>query len=271
MLPLATLAPASAMGALLACTTVPLLPALANNPTHVFSVGYGLAAAAAGAACLAAGAGAGVATTSVSSLAAWGLVAYGVRLAAFLAWRQRAWPEWKERAAKSPEARAKNVLAPVLGCGVFYALMCSPALWALRGGGIADASALAVAGVAIQWAGLLLEAMADTVKSACKLKDKDAYVSVFPFSVVRHPNYAGEILHWVGLFLAGLPVMVGLGGGVAAVMGRLVPAALGLIGIVGLMLSVTPRLDSKQADKYGEDAAYKSYAERTKMLVPFFY
>ena len=35
--------------------------------------------------------------------------------------------------------------------------------------------------------------------------------------------------------------------------------------------SVTPRLDSKQADKYGEDAAYKSYAERTKMLVPFFY
>ena len=79
----------------------------------------------------------------MSSLAAWGLVAYGVRLAAFLAWRQRAWPEWKERAAKSPEARAKNVLAPVLGCGVFYALMCSPALWALRGGGIADASALA--------------------------------------------------------------------------------------------------------------------------------
>lgn len=188
------------------------------------------------------------------------------------AWRQRAWPEWNKRVANSPEAKANNQAVPIVACGTLYALMCSPALWALRGASVTDASTVALVGVAVQWFGLVLEAVADTTKARHKMASADAgYCSSGVYSVVRHPNYTGEILAWVGVFLAGLPAMVSLGGGAVGVVARVLPAALGLAGIVGLMLRVTPKLDAKQADKYGDDLQYASYVQRTKMLLPGIY
>jgi steroid 5-alpha reductase family enzyme len=236
----------------------------------VFSVGYGLSSAAAGAAMLASGAaGAG----PVALAAGGGLVAYGLRLAAFLYWRQNAWPEWKERAAKAPEARAKNLLAPVLGCSALYCLMCSPALWLLRAGAGAGGSLppLALLGVAVQWVGLALEGVADYQKSAHKAAAPDSWCSSGLFSTLRHPNYLGEILHWGGLFVAGLPAALGSGGGLAGAAGRVVPAALGVLGITSLMLRVTPRLDQRQAEKYGDRPGYPEYIASTSMLVPKLY
>ena len=37
------------------------------------------------------------------------------------------------------------------------------------------------------------------------------------------------------------------------------------------MLRVTPRLDARQAEKYGERPGYAEYATSTKMLVPGVY
>ena len=258
-----------ALGALWGVCVVPLLPTLAGNPTWVFSVGYGLSSAAAGAALLASGA-----VFGPAAAAAGGLVAYGARLAGFLYWRQNAWPEWKQRASKAPEARAKNLLAPVLGCSLFYALMCSPALWLLRAGeALAGVGypALAWGGVAVQWFGLVLEGVADYQKSASKAAEPDTWCAGGLYSALRHPNYAGEILHWVGLFTAGLPAALGSGGGLVGAAGRLVPSALGALGITMLMLRVTPRLDKRQADKYGDQPGYTEYTASTKMLVPGLY
>ena len=265
------LAAPGALAALWGVCVVPLLPTLAGNPSWVFSVGYGLSSAAAGAAVLASGA---VGAGPVAAAAGGGLVAYGLRLAAFLYWRQNAWPEWKERAAKAPEARAKNLLAPVLGCSALYCLMCSPALWLLRAGagaGGASLPPLALFGVAVQWAGLVIEGVADYQKSAHKAAAPKSWCSSGLYSALRHPNYLGEILHWGGLFVAGLPAALSAGGGPAGVAGRLVPAALGWFGITSLMLRVTPRLDQRQAEKYGDQPGYAEYVASTSMLVPKVY
>lgn len=265
---LASLAPVPALGALFGICTLPLLPTLANNPTWVFSVGYGLSAAAAGIAILVSGA---AVAGGVSTAAAAGLVIYGLRLAGFLYWRQNNWAEWNKRAMESPEAKAKNLLLPVLSCGAFYCLMCSPALWLLRCGEADTFTSVAVVGASVQWVGLILEAVSDYQKSTHKLAEPDTWCSSGVFSVIRHPNYLGEILHWIGLFMAGLPSMIAGGYGIEGVGGRLVPAILGLVGIVGLMLSVTPKLDSKQADKYGKEDSYEAYIASTKMLIPGVY
>lgn len=268
MMSLVDVAPIQALAVLLGINTIPLLPTLANNPTWVFSVGYGLSAATAGVAFLLSGA---ASAGGVTTVAAAGLVAYGIRLASFLYWRQNNWAEWKQRAMESPEAKAKNLLGPVLSCGAFYCLMCSPTLWMLRCGTSGAYLSFAIAGVAIQWVGLLIEGIADYQKSAHKSENPETWCSSGLFSIVRHPNYLGEILHWVGLFLAGLPSMLIGGGDIAGIAGRLVPALLGVLGIAGLMLSVTPKLDSKQADKYGKEDGYAAYTASTKMLIPGLY
>ena len=60
----------------------------------------------------------------------------------------------------------------------------------------------------IQWLGLLIwvlgfliEVVSDTQKSKFNKKNKGAFIDVGLWKYIRHPNYLGEIIIWLGIFV----------------------------------------------------------------------
>ena len=175
-----------------------------------------------------------------------------------------------------------------LGVSLLYAFMVSPALFALRGsssssssvgGGAVPGSSAAVAVqsacAALAAIGMVLEAVADQHKYVAKRRingagtgaGDDGIKFVGPVSwsyrLCRHPNYLGEILHWVGLFGVGC---VSFGDSPTA----WVTGVLGLWGILGIMFGASSRLDKKQSEKYGGLAAYEEWRGRVRWsVIPF--
>ncbi|KAJ1461134.1 hypothetical protein M885DRAFT_507757 [Pelagophyceae sp. CCMP2097] len=195
---------------------------------------------------------------------------YGFRLAGYLLKRQLDVPDIAERLRafdKTPYLKRLPLIASV---AIFYAMMCSPVLYALRSpvppGTVQHA--VAVAGCACAYAGAAIEAVADQQKSMLKAT---AIATSAPgtfhgpsggvYSKCRHPNYAGEVLFWFGLFLGGVP---SFGWQVLPY----VTGTLGLFGITSIMLSATKRLDAKQADKYGGQPSFEVWKKKTGALLP---
>ena len=120
----------------------------------------------------------------------------------------------------------------------------------------------AIAGVALWFVGLLVEAVSDSQKSAFKGKDENRgrFVSNGLWRYSRHPNYFGEMLVWWGLFVYAVPFLDG-----AAFV-----VAIGPIFITVLLLFVSgiPLLEKSAEARYGADPAYREYKRRTSILVP---
>ena len=118
---------------------------------------------------------------------------YGIRLNAFLLYRELFLPP--EVHQMSPrdatlEERLKR-LPVILGCSLLYYGMAAPlrvtALKAPPPGGAAAAA------VAAAFAGFGIAALGDAVKSFVKARRGAGHlVTVFPFNLLRHPNYTGE-------------------------------------------------------------------------------
>jgi len=122
--------------------------------------------------------------------------------------------------------------------------------------------AWAIAGVAVWFTGLLIEAAADAQKSAFKADDanRGRFITSGLWRYSRHPNYFGEILVWWGLFVYTVPALDGAAFAVVA----------GPLFITLLLLFVTgiPLLERSADEKYGDDPAYRDYKRRTSILVP---
>ena len=276
----AALASSCAFPALWAFAAVPCCLAFVN-PVYVFSVGYGLSVAAQAAGIAAMLHLSGVWVPAVLSLHLAGAVFSGVRLGAFLYHRSVTWTEWNARAKNAPEANARSApqkIGVVAACSLLYAMMCSPMLWHAQVANVVPGAWMPVtyAGLALQWAGALLEAVADHQKSAHKRKKSapgDALSSsddVHPwcdaglYKTCRHPNYLGELVFWFGLFLAGVPAMATRGWWSFA------PAVLGLAFIAKLMTSQCLKQDEKQKARYENDQAYAAWVNESGSLFPKF-
>ena len=53
--------------------------------------------------------------------------------------------------------------------------------------------------LSVAFCGLLLEALSDEQKLAAKAENPEMPVTAGLFSIIRHPNYLGEILFWLGV------------------------------------------------------------------------
>jgi steroid 5-alpha reductase family enzyme len=120
----------------------------------------------------------------------------------------------------------------------------------------------AVAGAAIWFIGLLIEAAADAQKSAFKAKNanRGRFITSGLWRYSRHPNYFGEMLVWWGLFVFAVPFLDGAA--FAVVIGPV------FITLLLLFVSGIPPLERSAEAKYGEDPAYREYKRRTSILVP---
>lgn len=268
--------PAAAMTALASPAARSSIPALAGvgglvivpltlyRQAYAFSVGYGLSVAAMGAALLAAFK---PASSSLVALHTGCLAVYGVRLGLHLLVREQTVPE-KAAQLKAMDRTPRLKRVPfAASVSLLYAMMASPALFALQNPAAVAGSAVAAAGVALQWGGCALEAVADTQKLLAKRGAAPGAAWRGPsggaYAFSRHPNYLGEVLFWTGTFVGGAPAF-------GARPAPWIAGGLGLASILSIMLGATKRLEAKQKEKYGGDKAYEAWVARTAPLLgPF--
>lgn len=109
--------------------------------------------------------------------------------------------------------------------------------------------------------GLLLESVADLEKFVFKMKGKGKWCCTGLWSWSRHPNYAGELLVWWGLFAVCASSFGGTWRWVALV-GPL------FITFLLLFLSGVPILEHSADQRYWSDPDYQTYKSSTSLLLP---
>lgn len=116
------------------------------------------------------------------------------------------------------------------------------------------------AGILIWLAGFLTEAVADHQKFIFKKKNPNSWIQSGLWKYSRHPNYFGEIVCWIGVFIYAMPGLRGLG--------WLSIASPVFVTVLLLYVSGIPLLEKKYDEKYGKNPDYAEYKERTSILVP---
>jgi steroid 5-alpha reductase family enzyme len=119
-------------------------------------------------------------------------------------------------------------------------------------------------GLAIWVIGFLMEVIADFQKRQFKKNaaNKGRFIQTGLWSKSRHPNYFGEILIWIGVFIISIPVLQGFQW----------IAILSPIFVYQLLMKMTgvPLLEAKADKKWGGQADYEAYKARTPVLFPKF-
>lgn len=201
------------------------------------------------------------------------LLLYGLRLGSYLALRERQ-PAYRreipEIAERSAGISLTKRIGIWLGVSLLYVLMFSPALfqaWVAAASGPSTPAPTGLGrlptwlGLLVMVTGLGLESLADAQKSAAKKLQPTRFCDQGLYRFVRCPNYLGEILFWIGNFLAGLSAYHALWQWAAA--------TTGLVCIVLIMLGSTKRLEAKQAERYGKDPEYQRYITTVPVLFPW--
>ena len=241
-----------------------LLVCLCGFKKYVYfmSIGYGFSVAVIGAAMAVLGLLGLYGTLTLAHYIQFALfVIYGFRLSGFLLIR-----ELKNAAYRKTLAEATGSEVPMfvkffmwLTMGVLYVSQTSGVAFRLFNE--AGSSAVQWIGIAISAFGIGLEAVADKQKSAQKAKRPDMVATEQLYKIVRCPNYFGEILFWTGVTVSCLDCLVGIG--------QWITVIIAYILIVFIMFNGAQRLEKRQMARYGSNAEYKAYADKTPIIIPF--
>ena len=240
-----------------------LLVCLCGFKKYVYfmSIGYGFSVAAIGAAMAVLGLMGSYGTLTLAHYIQFALfVIYGFRLSGFLLIR-----EIKNAAYRKTLAEATGSEVPVfvkffmwITMGVLYVSQTSGVAFRLFNE--AGSSAIQWVGIAISAFGIGLEAIADKQKSAQKAKRPDMVATEQLYKIVRCPNYFGEILFWTGVTVSCLDCLKGVG--------QWITVIIAYILIVFIMFNGAQRLEKRQMARYGNNAEYKTYADKTPIIIP---
>lgn len=130
--------------------------------------------------------------------------------------------------------------------------------------GLKKFGALESVGVAIWLFGFLFEVVADLQKSRFKADPQNAgkFISNGLWAFSRHPNYFGEIVLWMGVFLVAVPVLSGWQW--VAVLSPI------FVTLLLTRVSGVTMLEEKADRIWGDDEAYQEYKKNTPVLIPRF-
>jgi len=119
-----------------------------------------------------------------------------------------------------------------------------------------------LAGIIIWITGLMIETIADLqkYKFSQKTKNQGKWISTGLWKYSRHPNYFGEILHWLGVYIFTLSSL----GGLNIYLALISPL---FISILLLFVSGVPKLEKYANDKWGRDLKYQKYKKETSLLI----
>ncbi len=117
-------------------------------------------------------------------------------------------------------------------------------------------------GLIISTLGILIEGIADWQKYIFKsnASNKGRWIDTGLWKYSRHPNYLGEIMMWVGIFIYCLVYINGIG----------LITILSPIYITVLLLAVSgiPTLEKEYNKRYKESKEYQEYKRKTGKLLP---
>ena len=117
-------------------------------------------------------------------------------------------------------------------------------------------------GLAISLLGIFIEAVADYQKFVFKNKgeNKERWISTGLWKYSRHPNYLGEIMMWVGVFIYTVVYINDLA--ILTIVSPIFITYL-LIGLSGI-----PTLEKQYDKKYSNNKEYLKYKSNTGKLFP---
>ena len=189
-------------------------------------------------------------------------VIYGFRLSGFLLIRELKNAAYRKTLAEATGDESKMPIfvkvAMWLTMGVLYTAQTSGVAFRLFNG--AEGTICQWIGIAISLFGIILEAVADQQKSAQKAKRPDMVATEQLYKIVRCPNYFGEILFWTGVTVSSLDILTGIG--------QWITVIIAYILIVFIMFNGAQRLEKRQMKRYGNNAEYKAYADKTPIIIP---
>jgi len=111
--------------------------------------------------------------------------------------------------------------------------------------------------------GFSIEFIADNQKSTFRSdpSNKDKWIDVGLWHYLRHPNYFGEILLWIGVFTSAASILKGWQ--------WIATASPVLITFMLLFLSGVPITERANDRKWGANAEYQQYKRNTRAIIPF--
>ncbi|MBN1146727.1 MAG: DUF1295 domain-containing protein [Anaerolineales bacterium] len=116
---------------------------------------------------------------------------------------------------------------------------------------------------ALIWAfGFAFEVVADSQKSRFRAdpQNKGKFIQSGLWAWSRHPNYFGEIVLWIGVAVIALPILRGW-----QWVTLISPV---FVALLLTRVSGVPMLEKKADEKWGGQAEYEAYKERTPVLIP---
>ncbi len=189
------------------------------------------------------------------------LIFYGLRLAGFLYSRERTSKSYHE-AMKGVSDSTVPVFVMVfmwIFMGILYTMQVSPVFYRLYNG--STDTVLPLIGAVISLCGAIIEGLADKQKSDQKKTNPSAVATKGLFQLCRCPNYFGELLMWLGVFIGGLSTYQGIG--------QWLMAIISFIAICIIMFDGALRLEKRQYKRYGNDPAFNHYCDTTPIILPF--
>lgn len=124
-------------------------------------------------------------------------------------------------------------------------------------------SILSVVGILIWFIGFIVEAEADIEKYRFRQQpeNKNKWIASGLWGYSRHPNYFGEILVWLGVYICLFPNL----NGAQRLIALISPLAIAL-----LLVFVTgiPPLEKSAETKWGNNREYTDYKRQTSLIVP---
>jgi len=196
---------------------------------------------------------------------------YGIRLCVFLLFRETTIPrfrEMRERIEKnSPSSRWKR--APfILQCATLYFLMSLPLVIThiVPAGGTLLQLQLTKAALGVAATGLAINIVGDLHKTIAKARGR-SLVTGGLFSLLRHPNYTGELILWTGSTLAALLTAYTAPPSLALLC-LCAGSVMGLGGIAFILAMAATGLERRQREQYGgaessESNTYSAWVSRT--------
>ena len=192
------------------------------------------------------------------------LILYGIRLSGYLLIREiksASYQKHMKTEIKSGDSMSFFVKVMLwIFCGLLYVFMVSPIFYRAENNNIGIDATL-IAGIVIILIGIVLESAADLSKNRQKKLNPKRFCDKGLFSFVRCPNYLGEMIIWIGVFVCGCRSLCSVGQWIVAIVG--------LIGIIFVMFSGARRLEVRQNKNYGDDPEYQKYVKSVPIMIPF--
>lgn len=189
-------------------------------------------------------------------------IIYGLRLGGFLAYRELKSTTYNKK-MKNEISDGSHMTIHLkvmiwISCALLYILMTSPVIYRFVNNDKLDT--VFIIGMIITIIGIIIESLADYQKNKSKKKNPNRICNTGLFKIVRCPNYLGELIIWLGVFISGFSTLQGIG--------QWITATIGFLGIAYIMFSGARRLELRQDRTYKNDKEYQKYIKETPILIP---